>query len=218
MFKAIAFDLDGVITDTANYHYQAWKSLGDELGIPFDQVFNEQLKGISRMESLDKILALGHRETDFTTSQKNELASKKNALYLTLITSISPRDILPGIAKLLEELKEAQIQMVIASASKNAPAILTGLGIKDYFDAIIDPESLTKGKPDPEIFIKSAEVLGFLPQQMIGIEDSEAGIQSINAAHMFSVGVGEASSMKEATSRVNTTLDLSLDYLVHVFK
>ncbi|MBP1042757.1 beta-phosphoglucomutase [Vagococcus sp. BWB3-3] len=217
MFKAIAFDLDGVITDTANYHYLAWKALGDDLGIPFDRQFNEQLKGISRMASLEKILELGKRTADFSNEQKLALAAKKNTHYLTLIKTISPADILPGISSLLNELKEANIQMVIASASKNAPTILAGLGIQDYFDAIIDPDSLTSGKPDPEIFSQSAQVLGLTPNELIGIEDSEAGIQSINAANMFSVGVGEATSMKLADSRVDSTAELTLDFLKQVF-
>lgn len=217
MFKAIAFDLDGVITDTANYHYQAWKALGKDLGISIDRQFNEQLKGISRMASLEKILALGNKENQLSDTQKRELAAKKNTHYLSLINRISPKDILPGISDLLVELKEANIQLVIASASKNAPVILDGLGIKDYFAAIIDPDSLTNGKPDPEIFTRSAEILGLSPSDLIGIEDSTAGIQSINGANMFSVGVGDATSMKEADSRLPSTAGLSLDYLTRVF-
>lgn len=217
MFKAIAFDLDGVITDTANYHYQAWKALGKDLGISIDRQFNEELKGISRMASLEKILAFGNKENQLSDTQKKELAAKKNDHYLSLIKKISPKDILPGISDLLVELKEAKIQLVIASASKNAPIILDGLGIKDYFDAIIDPDSLANGKPDPEIFTRSAEVLGLSPSDLIGIEDSAAGIQSINGANMFSVGVGDATSMREADSRLPSTAGLSLDYLIRVF-
>ncbi|WP_028274765.1 beta-phosphoglucomutase [Atopococcus tabaci] len=208
--KAFIFDLDGVLTDTAEFHYRAWKKLGERIGISFDREFNEQLKGISRMESLERILAYGNKEEEFTEEEKKQLAAEKNEDYKELITQITPEDLLPGIPEFLEEIKENDIRMAIASASRNAPVILERLGIMEEFDAIVDPAQLQRGKPDPEIFLKGAELLGVPPNECVGIEDAEAGIEAINAAGMFSVGVGTPQSMKDADYSVEHTDQLTL--------
>lgn len=210
MIKGLIFDLDGVITDTAEYHFLAWKSLAEKIGIEIDREFNEQLKGISRMESLDLILKHGGKEEAYTEAEKEELATQKNEEYKEYIKEITPDDLLPGIDALLKEAKEKNLGMVLASASKNGPAIMESLEIIDLFDGIVDPASLKAGKPDPEIFTKGAEMLNLSPQECVGLEDAEAGIESINGAHMFSVGVGAKDAMKEADYAVESTADLNL--------
>lgn len=194
MKKGFVFDLDGVITDTAKFHYIAWKELGHELGIEIDLQFNEQLKGISRMDSLERILVHGGRENDFTAEQKEALATKKNQHYVTLLQKLTPEDLLPGVKDFLDQAQVLGISCAIASASKNAPFILEKLGVIDEFDAIVDPATLTKGKPDPEIFVKACELIHVDPGDAIGFEDAQAGIQGIKGAGMYAVGVstGEA--------------------------
>lgn len=214
MFKAIAFDLDGVITDTAEYHFLAWQQLGDKLGIPFDREFNEQLKGISRGESLELILKLGHKENDYTEEQKLDFMTWKNDIYINLIQEITQKDILPGIQELLIDCQKNNVKMAIASASKNAPMILEKLGIIDFFSVIIDPTTLKNGKPFPDIFIASAKKLNLDVSEIIGIEDSQAGITSINDADMFSVGVGNLINVDYLVSNTN---DLSFDTLRSAF-
>ena len=192
--KGFVFDLDGVITDTAKYHYEAWKALADKLGIEIDLKFNEQLKGISRMDSLERILAHGNQQDKYTQEQKEALAAEKNEAYVQLLQNLTPADLLPGVKAFLLEAKEKNMPCAIASASKNAPFILEKLGVIDEFDAIVDPATLTKGKPDPEIFVKACELIHVAPGDAIGFEDSQAGIQGIKGAGMYAVGVstGEA--------------------------
>ena len=192
--KGFVFDLDGVITDTAKYHYEAWKALADKLGIEIDLKFNEQLKGISRMDSLERILAHGNQQDKYTQEQKEALAAEKNEAYVQLLQNLTPADLLPGVKAFLLEAKEKNMPCAIASASKNAPFILEKLGVIDEFDAIVDPATLTKGKPDPEIFVKACELIHVAPGDAIGFEDAQAGIQGIKGAGMYAVGVstGEA--------------------------
>lgn len=210
--KAVIFDLDGVITDTAEYHFQAWGSLA-ALSIPFDREFNEQLKGISRTESLDKILARGNLSDTFSEEGKQELATRKNTEYQRLISAVTPSDILPGIKALLTELREARIGIALASASKNAAFILERLELAYYFDSVVDVTAIRHGKPDPEIFLTGAANLGVQPADCIGIEDAQAGIQAIKGAGMFAVGVGTPSQMQGADIVVATTAELSLSML-----
>lgn len=210
MIKGIVFDLDGVLTDTAEYHYLAWQELGKKIGISIDRVFNEQLKGISRMDSLERILAYGCKSDVYSEEEKLKLAEEKNEDYKKLITKISSANLLPGIKEFMAELKRADMKLALASASKNGPDILNLLGIADMFDTIVDPAALVNGKPDPEIFIKGAKQLNLSPEECIGVEDAEAGIQSINAAGMFSVGVGTQESMKFADMFVSETAHLNV--------
>lgn len=217
MLKAMIFDLDGVITDTAEFHFIAWQRLGKKIDIPFDRAFNENLKGISRMESLEKILEHGGKADSYTDEEKEALAHEKNEDYKELIKQITPADILPGINTLLEDCQKEGLKLVLASASKNGPAILASLGLSDVFDYVVDPASLKNGKPDPEIFQKGAAALGFDVAECIGVEDAEAGIEAINRANMFSVGVGSAESMKEADLFVEDTSQLNLKEIIGAY-
>lgn len=217
MIKGVIFDLDGVITDTAEYHYLAWKALAEELGIEIDRKFNEQLKGVSRTDSLERILRHGNQASKYSEQEKAALADKKNTHYVELIERITPDDLLPGIPEFLEEIKANGIKIALASASKNGPMILDKLGIAADFDVVIDPSTLTKGKPDPEIFAKAATALGFNPDEVVGVEDAEAGIEAINGAGIFSVGVGEPHSMRKADYRVEDTSQLNLAILQKAF-
>lgn len=214
VLKGVIFDLDGVITDTAEFHFRAWQDLGEKIAIPFDREFNEKLKGISRMDSLERILEHGGKNNAYTIEEKEALAKEKNDDYVELIKEITPADILPGVKKFLDDCLAAGLKLGLASASKNGPAILENLGLTDYFEIVVDPASLANGKPDPEIFLKGAEMLGLSPSECVGVEDAEAGVESINGAGMFSVGVGTADSMKEADMFVENTADLDLEAIL----
>ncbi|MEC5229631.1 beta-phosphoglucomutase [Bacillus inaquosorum] len=211
--KAVIFDLDGVITDTAEYHFLAWKHIAEQIDIPFDKGVNESLKGISREESLESILIYGGAETKYTNAEKQELMHQKNQYYQTLISKLMPKDLLPGIGRLLFELKGENIKIGLASSSRNAPEILKRLEIIDDFHAIVDPTALANGKPDPEIFLTAAALLGVSPADCAAIEDAEAGISAIKSAGMFAVGVGHEQSMLGADLVVRNTCDLTLELL-----
>jgi len=195
-FKGVIFDLDGVITDTARYHYLAWKKLADELGIYFDEVINERLKGVSRLESLDIILEKS--SIKYSHEEKEYYANKKNEYYKEMIKKITPEDLLPGVERFIQELKKKDIKTAIASVSKNAFTVVENLKIKDKFDYIVDANEIKYGKPDPEIFLNAADHLGISPEKCIGIEDSAAGITAIKKAGMYAVGVGNPETVKEA--------------------
>lgn len=214
MKKGFVFDLDGVITDTAKYHYIAWKELAAEIGIEIDLKFNEQLKGISRMDSLERILTLGNKNDAYTEVEKEALATKKNTHYVQLLQSLTPDDLLPGVKTFLDEAKAKNIPCAIASASKNAPFILDKLGVMQDFDTIADPATLKKGKPDPEIFIQAALALGIEPAEAVGFEDAQAGIDGIKAAGMYAVGVYSGEELHGADVIVEKLTDLNIDELL----
>jgi beta-phosphoglucomutase len=196
--EAFIFDLDGVITDTAEYHFEAWKKLAQLIGIKIDRTFNEQLKGVSRMESLERILLFGNKQHEFTYEEKVKLATIKNEYYKELIKNITPADILPGINEILEELKSNQIKIGLASASKNAFDVIDRLGIAQYFDYIIDAATVKHGKPNPEIFMRVADVLNVPYANCVGVEDATVGIEAIKSAGMFAVGIGDESTLSKA--------------------
>lgn len=213
MLKAVLFDLDGVITDSAVYHYQAWKMLADELAVPFDETYNEKLKGVSRMNSLELILQAGNREKDFTAEEKNALAEKKNENYKKLIRQITPADILPGIKELLLDLKTHGVKTCVCSVSKNAFFIIDRLGLNEYFDHIIDAARVKNAKPDSDIFAIGAYVLGAAPEEAVGIEDARAGITAIQKAGIKAVGVGTPEQMQGADLILAGTRELNLPIL-----
>ena len=194
--EAAIFDLDGVICDTAKYHFIAWKRLANEFGIDFDEEFNETLKGISRVGSLERILAHGSKE--ISKADFDAALIRKNEWYLDLISHMNPKEALPGVFEFLDQLVDQNIKMAIGSASKNAPMIIEKLGMNKYFPVIIDGNQVVHGKPDPEVFLKGAEALGVTPQKSIVFEDSVAGIQAANAGGFRSIGIGTEEALSEA--------------------
>lgn len=216
MKKAFIFDLDGVITDTAKFHYVAWKNLAAELGIAVDEAFNETLKGISRMDSLERILEKENKQNEFTDAEKEALANKKNTEYVKLLDDLSEKDLLPGVHDFLENAKDRGIPCAIASASKNAPMILEKLGVASFFQYIVDPSTLKKSKPDPEIFVRAAEGVGVKPEDAIGFEDAQAGIQGIKDANMYAVGISTTEVLTGADLLVDSFIELSVDELINL--
>jgi len=190
---ACIFDLDGVLVDTAVYHYQAWKKLANSLGFDFSHAQNEQLKGVNRMRSLDMILNWGGITK--TDAEKEELAGLKNSWYVDMISKMSASEVLPGTLELLEELKNKGIKMALGSASKNSGLILERTNLTHFFDAVVDGNSVTTSKPDPEVFLKGAELLDTPSANCIVFEDASAGVQAAISAHMAVVGIGEAENL-----------------------
>ena len=191
------FDLDGVICDTAKYHFKAWRRLANELGFDFTEEDNEKLKGVSRVESLNLILKWGNIiEND--EEVKAAYADKKNEWYLEFILRMTPDEILPGIKNLLDELKSKQVKIVLGSASKNSRVILDRIGLTPYFDAIIDGNSTTKSKPDPEVFLLGAAAVGSLPKNCIVFEDAEKGVEAALEGGFYTVGVGHPDVLDDA--------------------
>lgn len=215
--EAVIFDLDGVITDSARYHYLAWKEIADELSIEFDEEYNEKLKGVSRMESLDLILENGNKKESFTYDEKVIMAEKKNNNYKELIKQITPDNILPGVKEFLITLKKNRIKTAIASVSRNAFSIIDSLELNDYFDYIVDAAEVKNAKPFPDIFLKAAEGVGANPINCIGVEDAKAGIKAIKSANMKAVGVGTLDQMQEADLVLKGTEDLNLEVLKKKF-
>ena len=186
--KACLFDLDGVIVDTAKYHFIAWRELAEELGFEFTEEDNERLKGVSRMASLDILLEVGG--ITFPEEMKEQLAKEKNERYVSYIIKMTPDEILPGVIDFLKEIRNAGIKTAIGSASKNTPIILERLELTSYFDAVIDGNKVSKAKPDPEVFLKGAEALGVLPSECVVFEDAAAGIEAAINGGMKCIGIG----------------------------
>lgn len=216
MIKALIFDLDGVIVNTTQYHYLAWKKIANNLGFDISNAQNEQLKGVSRVKSLDLILEWG--KIDLDNTQKEGLLTKKNKQYLNYINTLTKADILPGIMDALEYLKSENIAIALGSASKNAVYILEKLEIKQIFDVIIDGNEVQKAKPDPEVFLKAAKKLEIFPQQCIVIEDAKAGIEAANNAKMLSVGIGDKAILNEADYVLKDSSELSVKFLKTLLK
>lgn len=208
--KGFAFDLDGVIADTARFHGESWHQTADEVGTNWTPELAESLKGISRMASLQMILDAGDHADDFSQADKEVLAAKKNHNYQQLISMLTEADILPGMKAFIQSAKAAGYKMSVASASKNAPMILDHLGLTSYFVGIVDPGTLTKGKPDPEIFVRAARVLNLDSEQVIGLEDSAAGIASINGACETSLAIGNVTVLRSADLNFNSTAEVTL--------
>jgi beta-phosphoglucomutase len=186
MIKAFIFDLDGVITDTAEYHYRGWKRLADEEGLAFTREDNEQLRGIPRRESLLLIL----KDRTYPEEKILEMMTRKNNYYLEFIRDISPSDLLPGAKELLEEIRAAGLKNALGSASKNAAEVLDRLGIRSLFDAISDGHSVERQKPAPDLFLHAAGQLGLGPEDCVVVEDAAAGIEAANAGGFHSIGLG----------------------------
>jgi len=210
--KAGIFDLDGVIVDTAKYHYLAWKETAQSLGFDFSEKDNERLKGVSRMESLDILLEVG--KIELSQVEKDNLAEQKNNLYKSYINKITPKEILPGAKEFIENVRLAGILTAIGSASKNAMIILEKLNLVSLFDVIIDGNKVEKPKPHPEVFLNAAKELNISPQNCIVFEDSVAGIEAAKVAGMKCVGIGSPDILKNADICVSGLNKMSLPQLL----
>ncbi|MDK1031901.1 MAG: beta-phosphoglucomutase [Planctomycetia bacterium] len=209
--KAVIFDLDGVITDTARLHYAGWKRLADEIGVPFSEKDNEALKGVSRMDSLKRLL--GNRAADFSETQLQEMAARKNGYYVESLASLSPDDILPGAEDLVGAITKAGLTVVLASASKNTRRILEQLKITEWFDEIIDGNDFTRSKPDPEVYLLSCTRLAIEPGEAVVVEDAPAGIEAAKAAGCAAVGVGSFETLKLSDRVVSSLAEVSVEGL-----
>lgn len=199
---AIIFDLDGVICFTDKYHYQAWKELADREGIYFDEKINDRLRGVSRMQSLDIILERASRE--YTEEEKESMAAMKNESYVKLLENMSTKDLSDEVKNTLDELRHRGYKLAIGSSSKNTKKILKQIGLVDYFDAISDGTNITKSKPDPEVFLKAADMVEEKPQNCLVVEDAAAGIDAACAGGFLSAGIGDAAAHEGVTYPIRT--------------
>jgi kojibiose phosphorylase len=204
----VIFDLDGVLVDTAEFHYRAWQALADRIGVPFDRQANEALRGVDRMNSL--LLLLGPHASRFSEADKEAFCAEKNAQYVQLIADISPADLLPGAGELLAALREAGIPAAVASSSKNARPVVKSLGIEGLLTAIVDGSEVHRAKPDPALFLLAAERLGQTPAQCVVVEDAEAGVDAGLAGGMRVIGIGDPARVGAAHRVVNGTDGISV--------
>lgn len=205
-YKAVIFDLDGVICFTDKYHYLAWKKMADSMGIYFDEKINNRLRGVSRMESLEIILERCDKE--LSQDEKQTLAEKKNEAYVELLGQMTEKDLSSEVKETLDMLREKGLKLAIGSSSKNAKFILERLGLKDYFDAVSDGTNISKSKPDSEVFLKAAEFLHIAPTDCLVVEDAKAGIEAAKAGGFDSAGLGEAATCEDCTHAMNSFADL----------
>lgn len=205
-YKAVIFDLDGVICHTDKYHYNAWKDIADQLGIPFNEEINHRLRGVSRMESLEIILE--QYQGVLSKEEKEAYASEKNINYVKLLKEMSQSDLDPEVKSTLDQLRNSGVKLAIGSSSKNAKLILNQIGLKGYFDAISDGNNISKSKPDPEVFLKASEYLLIAPKDCLVVEDAVAGIDAAKAAGMDQAAIGEAISLNMASYNLVKFSDL----------
>ena len=198
MIRAVIFDLDGVVVDSARFHFAAWKKLADRLSIPFGPEENERLKGVSREASLNIILSLAKQPLNLTDEQKAEMARTKNRWYVELIGGIGPEDMLPGVLNFINECRDSGLKTAIASASKNTPTIIRALRAESLFDTIVDGNRVSEAKPDPQVFLQAAIDLEEAPADCVVFEDASAGVEAAIAAGMKCIGVGNAATLREA--------------------
>lgn len=211
--KGVIFDLDGVIVSTDNCHYQAWKRMADEEGIPFDRTINERLRGVSRMESLSLILEKADKE--YSEEEKQAMASRKNGYYAELIRGLTPEDMLPGAMDTLKHLKSKGIKIAIGSSSRNTPLILRQLHLENTFDAVADGNAIRRSKPDPEVFLLAAKLLGLAPENCLVVEDADAGVEAALAGGMRVLGVGGAARNPKATFAAGSLAALDMDTIIN---
>lgn len=213
---AFIFDLDGVIVDTAKYHFLAWRNLAESLGFEFTEEHNELLKGVSRVRSLEILLDIG--KVELTDEEKQKFLVQKNTEYLGYVNEMTADEILPGINDLLDYLDTNNIKYALGSASKNAPLILEKVGLIDRFTAIVDGNDVSKAKPDPEVFLIGAQKLHMQPENCIVVEDAIAGVEAANAANMVSIGIGDAELLCEANYVLSDTSEFTTDFLKNIMK
>ncbi len=205
-YQGIIFDLDGVICHTDKYHYQAWKKLADKLEVYFDEVINNRLRGVSRMESLNIVLEKCDRE--LTIQEKEACAEEKNEIYKELLKNMTTEDLSQEVRETLEQLREKGLKLAIGSSSKNAGFILERIGLGDFFDAVSDGNNITFSKPDPEVFLKAAQFLNLQPEQCLVVEDAEAGLLAAKRGNMDCAGIGEAAKSHLATYKLRDFQEL----------
>lgn len=210
MIKAAIFDLDGVIVDTAHYHFLAWRRLAKELGVDLSEKDNEKLKGVSRMQSLQIILDMG--KVTLSKEKKESLADRKNEWFCEYIDAMKPNEIFPGVKQLIVAMRKKGIKVALASSSKNAPRVVELLGIADLFDALVDGSMIIDTKPDPEIFMLTAQKLNIAPKDCLVFEDAEAGVEAAIRAGMKCVGVG-SENLGKADKVVKKTADFKIEEL-----
>ncbi|MDX1333706.1 MAG: beta-phosphoglucomutase [Robiginitalea sp.] len=214
--KGFIFDLDGVIVDTAKYHYFAWKHLADQLGIPFTEEDNERFKGVSRKRCLEILLEMGGMEV--SREQFDAWLHEKNEDYLQYISQMDASEILPDVPRVLKYLKERDIPMALGSASKNAKAILEKVELTAYFKTIVDGTEVVRAKPDPEVFLIAASGLGIRPSECVVLEDALAGIEAANTAGMYSIGIGDPNVLTGADQVFRDFTQIEPDYLEDLLK
>ena len=212
LIKGVIFDLDGVIVDTAHYHYLAWKKLAAELGIDLTPEHNERLKGVSRLQSLDIILALGGIN-HLSATEKEKLAHQKNTWFVDFIERMSPDEIFPGVKRLIETLRSRGVSVALASSSKNARTVLELLHISGLFDAVVDGTMVLNSKPDPEVFLLAASKLNLKPEECIVFEDAEAGVEAALRAGMKCVGIGDPAQLGKAHKVLPRTADFTVEMI-----
>ena len=205
------FDLDGVIVDTARFHFLAWKKVARLFGFDLTMELNEKLKGVSRIDSLNKILEWAG--TSISSDEFDNLALKKNEDYLKFVAKMNQQDILPGVSSFINQLKEEKAPIALGSASKNAPGILKKVGLYNMFDAIVDGNSVTKAKPDPEVFLIAAKKLNVKPENCIVFEDSEAGVEAANIAGMISIGLGDKKVLGHADHVFSNFTEIDIEFI-----
>jgi beta-phosphoglucomutase len=210
--RAFILDLDGVLTDTAEYHFQGWKRLAEEEGISFTREDNEQLRGVSRRQSL--MLLLGDHKNEYTEEEIQEMMARKNGYYQELLAEITEDDFLPGAQELLEEIKARGLKVAIGSSSKNTKTVLTHLGIEDEFDAIADGYSVERAKPAPDLFLYAAQQMEVPPELCVVVEDAESGVEAALAGGMIAVGIGPEERVGKAHYRYDSTADIDLDEIL----
>ncbi|TBV27951.1 beta-phosphoglucomutase [Meridianimaribacter sp. CL38] len=214
--KGFIFDLDGVIVDTAKYHFLAWKKLANSIDVDFTETQNEQLKGVSRVKSLEKILSWGNKT--ISEDEFMALMAKKNDDYLSYIDKMGESEILPDVPKILNHLKENNQGVALGSASKNARKILQKVNLISNFQAIVDGNDVSKAKPDPEVFLIGAKALNQKPENCIVFEDSVAGVQAANNANMISIGIGDKTVLSEADYVFKDFTEISIEFIEELIK
>lgn len=213
MIEAVIFDMDGVLTETSKQHYQAWKLLVNDLGFDITDNINEQVKGISRLASLEIVLSAGNMVDKFTEFEKIQLADKKNLIYQSLIKEFTKANLSVGAMELLIVLRDNNIKIALASVSKNAQFLLEAMEIKDFFDVIVDPSEVLNSKPAPDIFIMAAHKLGVEPRSCIGIEDAFAGVEAIKSAGMKPIGIGSKKVLYNCDVVYDNLSEINMDVL-----
>lgn len=213
--EAYIFDMDGVLVSTEKYHFASWKRLAETLGFSIDEEFNEQLKGVSRAVCIDLIVAHGNLQK--SQEEKDMLAAQKNEWFLEYISEISQKDVLQGVLSFLQSAKQKNIKMAVGSASKNAPLLLQKMGITHFFDAIVDGNSITNAKPNPEVFLKAAQNMNVSPQKCLVFEDAQSGVTAAKRAGMFCVGIGNSEILSEADVCFPGFATISIEKLEDIF-